>query len=310
MAATTFLTAPEHRPEGGRIAWTRAKDGTNLRIAIWPHEHAYGTVLWFTGRTEYIEKYGPAAREMARRGFASATLDWRGQGLSDRPLPDPDLGHVEKFLDYQQDVNAFLNVVHEAGLPQPYHLVAHSMGGAIGLRSLMLGLDVGTAVFSGPMWGLKMSPLTRVMAAPFGRFLESIGRGNKRAPGTDADKYYVGSAPFENNRLTGDEAMYRFMFETLVVNPPLGLAGPTVRWVLEAMRECEALQKAKLPEVFTEIALGSEETVVDPQTIRDMAERWPSAKLRVYEGARHEIMMETPDLRAAFFDDCAARFSI
>jgi len=309
VSSHAFLTAPEHRPEGGRIAWTRSSDGVNLRVALWPKEYAYGTILWFTGRTEYIEKYGPAAREMATRGFASATLDWRGQGLSDRLLGDPTLGHVSSFSDYQRDVDAFLKVVHEADLPRPWHLVGHSMGGAIGLRSLINGLDIGTAVFSGPMWGLNMSPLIRAFAPGLGTMLELMGRGRSRAPGTDKENY-VAIAPFEDNILTGDEEMYRFMFETLVVNPPLGLAGPTVHWVNEAMRECQALQSAKLPETFATIAVGTRETVVDVGAARKIAERWPTAELKVYEGARHEVIMETPALRTAFFDDCAARFSI
>ena len=46
--------------------------------------------------------------EMAM-GFAVATLDWRGQGLSDRPLEDPLLGHVENFATYESDLQIFLD---------------------------------------------------------------------------------------------------------------------------------------------------------------------------------------------------------
>jgi len=287
--------------------WSRAADGVNLRIALWPRDESKGTVLWFTGRTEYIEKYGLAAREMADRGFASATLDWRGQGLSDRLLTDPLLGHVAHFQDYQQDVLAFVRAVADGGLAGPYFLVAHSLGGAIGLRSLINGLNVSAAVFSAPMWGIKMHGALKPVAKGIGAVLKTAGQGERRAPGTDPESYVV-SAPFEGNLLTSDEKMYRFMVETLVVNEALGVAGPTVNWVHEALSECRALSRADLPPVPTLIALGSKEDIVEPTAIHRMAARWPAAKLKVYEGARHEVMMETPELRAAFYDDCAERF--
>jgi len=47
-----------------------------------------GTVCVFGGRGEFIEKYFETIGELRRRGFAVATMDWRGQGRSSRQLPD------------------------------------------------------------------------------------------------------------------------------------------------------------------------------------------------------------------------------
>ena len=47
-----------------------------------------GTVCVFPGRAEFIEKYFEVVRDLRARGFAVATIDWRGQGLSDRALPN------------------------------------------------------------------------------------------------------------------------------------------------------------------------------------------------------------------------------
>ena len=114
-----------------------------------------GTVLMLPGRTEHAEKYGTTAERLAAAGYASAALDWRGQGLADRLLPDRRKGHVGQFADYQRDLDAFAAAVRET-LPGPFYLLAHSMGGCIGLRGLMRGLDVAAAAFSAPMWGLDM----------------------------------------------------------------------------------------------------------------------------------------------------------
>jgi predicted alpha/beta hydrolase len=38
----------------------------------------------------------------AQRGFAVAILDWRGQGLSDRALPNARKGHIYDFSEYDR----------------------------------------------------------------------------------------------------------------------------------------------------------------------------------------------------------------
>ena len=91
---------------------------------------AAGTVLLFPGRTEYLEKYGPAAQELAARGFATLTIDWRGQGLSGREVADPVKGHFHSFDDPVNDLATALKLL-SARLPRPHIGLAHSMGGCI-----------------------------------------------------------------------------------------------------------------------------------------------------------------------------------
>ena len=150
-------------PEQVEAQWLTAADGVRLRLAIWP-EGEKGTVLLFPGRTEYIEKYACTAADLKARGFAMLAVDWRGQGLADRALDDRKTGHVMHFVDYQMDVAAIMEALEARGLPRPYYLIGHSMGGAIGLRAAMDGLPVNAAVFTAPMWGIAMSGLLRPVA--------------------------------------------------------------------------------------------------------------------------------------------------
>jgi len=146
-------------PEGGMAHWVETSDGKRIRVGHWPVSGAKGTVLLFPGRTEYIEKYGPAASDLAARGLGTIAIDWRGQGLADRLLDDPRVGHVDAFSDYQKDVAAMLRAARALSLPRPFYLLAHSMGGCIGLRAVIEGLPVQAAAFTGPMW-VSISPLT------------------------------------------------------------------------------------------------------------------------------------------------------
>jgi lysophospholipase len=96
---------PDHVVSGA----IKTPDGVNLRFARWdPPPGRRGTVVVLQGRAEYIEKYFETVRDLRARGFAVATFDWRGQGLSDRALPDRQKGYVRNFSQYATDLEAFM----------------------------------------------------------------------------------------------------------------------------------------------------------------------------------------------------------
>src|SRR5262245_10884868 len=87
-------------------------DGDVLRFARWsPLPGRKGTVCLFQGRAEFIEKYFETVRDLRARGFAVATLDWRGQGLSQRALRNSRKGYVRSFDEYLIDLETFINEV-------------------------------------------------------------------------------------------------------------------------------------------------------------------------------------------------------
>ena len=52
--------------------------------------------------------------------------------------------------------------------------------------------------------------------------------------------------------------------------------------------------------------LGSDEAVVDAGAIRQRMARWPGGRLEMVAGAQHEVLMETPTIRARAFDGRSA----
>lgn len=294
-------------PVGGQAYWLKAGDGVRIRIGVWP-EGNRGTVLLFPGRTEYVEKYGRAAGDFRARGYAMVSIDWRGQGLADRPLNDRDVGHVERFGDFQTDVAAVLEAADTLGLPRPLYLVSHSMGGGIALRSLMGGLPVEAAVFSAPMWGIPLSPVTRPIAWALTHTSRACGFSHRYTPST-GPMNYVASAPFDDNVLTTDEEMWNYMKAQITGAPELALGGPSLNWLHEALVECRVLKGLASPEVPVLTMLGSNERVVDANPVAERMERWPGGRLEVVAGAEHELMMEHEATRARFFDACAELFA-
>jgi lysophospholipase len=293
-------------PEGGHALWLTAEDGVRLRVAVWP-QGSKGTVLILPGRTECAEKYGRTAADLARRGYASLAVDWRGQGLSDRLALMPMLGHVARFTDYQRDLRAVQAALAALQLPQPLFLLAHSMGGTIGLRALMDGFPVQAAAFTAPMWGIRIAPSLRPLAWAIATGARAAGRGLSLAPGTNLT-CYLAVAPFEGNLLTTDAEMYGWMKSHVLLHPELGLGGPTLHWLHEALLECRRLRAAPAPAVPTVVFLGSEEKIVTVQEIHRRMSRWPSGTLELVPKAEHEVLMETPAIRARAFDRITALF--
>ena len=294
-------------PPGGRALWLQTPGGVNIRVALWGTGQK-GTVFLFPGRTEYIEKYGRAAADLQARGFTTLVVDWRGQGLADRAFDDRLIGHVDHFDEYQTDVDTVLTFARAEGLPQPFHLLCHSMGGCIGLRSLMRGLPFASAAFSAPMWGISMAAWSRPLAHVLGRLAPAFGQAHRYAPGTGGQTYVL-AAPFQGNVLTTDPEMWDYMRRQVAAHSDLALGGPSLGWLGAALRECSALAALPAPAVPAITALGTAEKVVDVAPIHLRMAAWAKGRLDLYPGAEHEVPMEIPAHRRRFFDDAARLYS-
>jgi lysophospholipase len=292
-------------PPGAVTVWAQA-GAARIRLAWWKAGDK-GTVLLLPGRTECIEKYGRAAGDLVARGFSVITIDWRGQGLADRALPDRMAGHVGDFAEYQQDLDALLDEAARAGLPQPWYMLAHSMGGCIGLRGLMRGVPVKAAVFSAPMWGIAMAAWLRPVASVVSALAAPLGLITRYAPSTSAETYLL-QAAFQGNVLTTDREMWDYMRRQVAEVPDLALGGPSIGWLKAALQECAALATLPAPKLPAICALGTAEKVVDVPPVHLRMAGWSNGQLDLYPGAEHEIMMEGPATRSRFFDRAASLF--
>lgn len=154
-----------------------------IRYAHWtpPPGSRTGVVVHFNGRTEFIERNIYTYRDLLQRGFEVWSFDWRGQGFSQRRLPDKQKHDIDSFDTYVRDAGYLIGHVarvREAGGSKV--LLAHSMGGQIALRYL---LETGNAqVFDHAVFS---SPLLRIpgdwYARPISRLLRAIGLGSAGA---------------------------------------------------------------------------------------------------------------------------------
>lgn len=294
-------------PPGGSACWVEAADKVRLRVAFW-NKGAKGTVLIFPGRAEFIEKYGRTVRDFQDRGYATAVVDWRGQGLSDRLVPNRKLGHVDLFVDFQNDVEVMTTVLETEGLPKPYFLCAHSMGGTIGLRALQNGLDVKRTVFSAPMWGLTIEPMWRPLVQAMAMGSKTVGLGEEFAPGT-GPLNYLQTNEFSDNVLTSSQESWDHLVRLVCAHPGLEIGGPSIHWLYEALNETRELAGMTPPDHEALCLIGSDEKVVHKQDVLGYMEKWPNGHVGIVTGARHEILMETPEIRKRSLDMIDAFYS-
>ena len=297
MTVAPYFDDVAEGPDAWVTTWARTADDVRIRLGFWPYPQARGTIVMFPGRTEYIEKYARLARDWAEAGFASAAIDWRGQGLSDRLGSDDLQHHVGRFLDYQRDIAEFLSFLKRQGAPEPFHLFAHSMGGAIALRALVEGWRPAGAVFSAPMWGIHLTPVQAVMAHALPSLAVRLGRGMTWVPGGERISHIIATT-WAENKLTHDADHYEWFVRQLETHPELQLAAPSMQWFGQAMGELTRLGGARLPEVPALAFVGDGEGIVSPAAIRRTIARWPGGKLIELPGARHEIFMEVPEVRS------------
>jgi lysophospholipase len=291
----TLLSIPANPVPEGAIAGTiGTPDGVTLRFARWAApENGRGTVCVFAGRGEYIEKYFETVRDLRKRGYAVATIDWRGQGHSSRRLDNPFKGHVQNFSEYQIDVAAFVKQVVLPDCPPPYFALAHSMGGAVMLHVARGGTEVFERfVLCSPMVdlpGLRASlPMRGLM-----RLLRAAGMGERFIPGGNI--HLIKSTGFPGNPLTSDPRRYARNVAILEADPTLGIASPTVAWLnaaFAAMSEFRSIEFAGgIRQPVLMLAAG-DDTIVSTPANAVFARHLPAGSHRVIAGAKHEMLQE------------------
>lgn len=287
-------------PPGG-LAWDRTfevetSDGVRLRAATWNQAGSRGHVIYLNGRTEFVEKVALPAAHLTRMRFAVASLDWRGQGLSDR-LSEPAIkGHIDHYDQYYSDLEAFVAAPEIAGLGGPRLVFGHSMGGLIAAGALLRGtLDAKAAVLSAPMFGIAMTRVDRLAIVPLIAAARKAGWMHGWPPIRDTEKPYVAQG-FVDNLLTADEAVFGWMVEALERDPRLMIGMPSLGWLSASFDEAEAVAKLGAFSQPVLVLLGSEEKVVNPAEVRAGALRH-GGRLVEIEGARHELLVEAPEIR-------------
>lgn len=281
-----FVFAPVAAPSGG------------MRVGYYPHEKARAIIVVAPGLSEFIEKYFYVCRDLHAAGFAVAVLDWRGQGLSYRHGGRADL----RRADFDSDIADFPKVVaaarQELGADLPVAILAHSMGGAITFRHLAdhAGEYVAAGVTS-PLCGLPVpqklgSLLARVAS---GLPSDAVVFGRNESARVLVEKHH--------DFLSLDKAHNDMHVAWLKSNPQLEMGRLTYGWVDGAFKLVKPFQDAAFAgRIATPVlaGVGGRDKVVSLPAMRQFLRALPQVQIMDFPTARHEILMERPDIRNSY----------
>jgi len=280
--------------------------GASLRAAKFPAapDVPYrGVCLLLNGQTEFIEKYFEVIDELRGRGFAVATMDWRGQGGSTRMTEDSRKSFVGDFGEYDDDLDTLWNWIVTPMLSpgeKPVAL-AHSMGAHVLLRRLTASpSSVRACVLSAPMIAVSFRGQREFLVRAVTRYQLWRGKHAGWVWGMEGrDPYKVS---FATQLVTSDPQRFERTQSFLRERPELRLAGATWAWLAAALRSMDWL-KDKAETITTPMLLvgaGKDRICVTQQT-RAFAKRLPHADYVEIAEAGHEILMERSPLRVQFW---------
>jgi lysophospholipase len=256
----------------------------------------------FPGATEYIELYGETVADLLERGHAVGVIDWRGQGLSARPLADPRRRHIDDFNTYLEDFREIANSAFTR-LPKPWILLCQSMGGAIGALVLAEHIaDFAGAILLSPMLSVNTSPWPLPAARAIALASCSLGLSKRYVPGGSAVSTFA--MAFDNNVLTHDATRFARLRAYPTAEPALDLGSPTIGWLQAAFRAMDALalpdtaRKITCPVLL--VAAGEDQVVLNG-AIQRFSTILPRAQLVSIREARHDILLETELVRRSFW---------
>lgn len=241
-----------------------------------------------TGRTEAAMKYQEVVFDLFNNGFSVYIFDHRGQGLSGRMTDDHDMGYVEDFQYYVDDMKTFYDKVVTKDNHKKIYLLSHSMGGTVAMSYLeQYPEDFDAAVFSSPMIGLSayVCPLAKILS----------GKIPKYGPGGVG--YSDDSTRFESNDVSGCRERYYKKIYLYHMHPKARLGGASVQWAEAACKHMKIVRRNvdKLETPILIFAAENESVVRRKSTEKFAAKAQKLNKvctLIIIEDAMHEILME------------------
>jgi lysophospholipase len=292
-------------PKNNDVGYILAADGKRLRVAIfWPNKKPKATIILMTGYSECIEKYFETIQDFLDRDYCVCMPEWRGHGLSDRMSSDRVRLHLDDFDINARDLILRVERVTREVCPAPYYGVAHSMGGQIALRGLLLWPDMfKKLVLCAPMLDVPVPFITRVFLSVLGFIAKLRGTLDSYAPSDPPAR--TPEKPNEN-WVTYDEERYDRGEALLHHDTDLQVNGRSLGWTVSALKimkntaRPENLKSIDCPIFF---AMAEHEHLVKNSAIEQAMQYLPNVNYKVYPNARHELFMELNETRDAFIND-------
>lgn len=277
----------------GKQGYFNGRDDIQIYYRIFEHPSSDKAILISSGRTEAAIKYKELIFDLFKNGYSIYIHDHRGQGQSGRMTEDSDMGYIDTFQFYIDDMKYFYDNFAKPKDHRKTYLLAHSMGGAIGMTYLeQYPDDFAAAAFSSPMLGLKPGICGMV----------NVLDGKKPKYALGESEYNDDKANFEGNPLTGSELRYGRMIDAFTQVPEAQLGGATYTWVHKSCQQFkyifDHIDSIKTPFILFS---AENEQIVYPYAhqkfVTAAKELGKEFKAYEVENAEHELLIEKDEQR-------------
>lgn len=270
-----------------------------------PTNNSKGIIVILPGLSEFGEKYIETARFFSDLGYGIYIIDWAYQGRSTRLKDSPQKRYSDGYETDISDLDFFIkNII---GTTKPLYMLAHSMGSNIGLRYLIDHQNIFTAAsFSAPMLGIKdlrfFPNFLKLFFLPFASHYIPGGKDWHETARSSDGKDIFSSDPIRD----------QIHNSWSLSNPELQVGNTTYKWLYESLKsisllkDSATLQKVTIPVLA---AKAGKETLVDNKSIDQFIKKIPNGKLLDLKKSKHEIMVETDDIRDLFLAETLKTFN-
>ncbi|MBR5288985.1 MAG: alpha/beta hydrolase [Clostridia bacterium] len=264
--------------------------GGKYHAEVYENENAERAIVIVHGYTESAEKFREMTWYLLDAGFSVFAIDHRGHAQSLRQVADTSITHVDRFDDYVDDLDAFIEQIvlpRTKGLP--LCILGHSMGGAVTALEIMRHPDrFARAVLNAPMIAAVSEPFPRRGAAMMGALMCLLGKAKERA--------FVGKPfdpereKFETSHMTS-RARFDYYQQKRNARKELQNCSPSYSWVREGMSVTDRLLKTKNTDrIKTPVLLcqAARDSIVCLPQQNQFVEQVAGAQLVSFD-AKHEI---------------------
>ena len=262
-----------------------------VRSGQWQTRNPEKQAVILPGRGDFLEKYAPLARFLNARGYGVTSLDWPGQGGSQRLGRHPQVGHIASYDAY---VSALHRCLTEASLvARPMVWIAYSMGAPVALQALLKrSYNVSALALISPMFGFKGVP--DPLAHALSRTASALGYSRHFALGerpTDLSTWRA-----SESQVSSSPQAFEAFKAFLMSHPDYLLGGSSWGWVGASLEVFKILRQADLTNLRLPVLCLSaqDEQTVSTKAQERMARRLPNATLVRLPG-KHDLLLNHPD---------------
>lgn len=274
----------------------QAHDGVAVRAGIFsPSEPSYDCVL-LPGLSDFLEKRTPVAAALAASGHRVVSLDWRGQGRSQRLGSHPHAAHVDDYDDLVRDVD---RVLDWAGIgTRRIWCIGYSMGATTALMWRERYDDpVPTALVS-PMLALPL-PMTEGVVLTLAKVASALGRRRHFASGeTSSDP---GEWEFEGNTITQDRAAFDELKALLERSSDAFTSGTSWGWVAASLKAMRQVRLQDTNPTNLKLFAAEEDRSVDTSAIAKFIQR-TGIEANWYSGG-HDLFLSDEETSKRLLQD-------